>query len=245
MVVRRSVSEKWENRATSDDCRPNNRPKSAPIFCRFMVGRRFFCRSTQVKSFVDRFTDFQGFCHRWGVGHWSPDDRPTVGRHFKEIYITKSAEGRPIIGRQSDVDRPTVGRWHFIKEPSADRRRYRPSFGRWSLDCRPIINGNLCYIVYNACVRNYYESNIHAFILFRDSFHSTSCTSNIWFLWWISYWIIHMRFRNKSKYFTLNIATLFWTFSYILRMQSKTEHSLIYELNYPYDVLKLRLVLHT
>ena len=77
---------------------------------------------------------FSGFCHRWGVGRWSPDDRPTVCRPFKEIYIMKSADRRPIIGRQSAVDRPTVGRWHFIKEPSADRRRIsaviRPMVGR-------------------------------------------------------------------------------------------------------------------
>ena len=32
-----------------------------------------------------------------------------------------SAEGRPIIGRQSADDRQTVGRWHVIEEPSADR----------------------------------------------------------------------------------------------------------------------------
>ena len=37
-------------------------------------------------------------------------DRPTVGRSFEEIYIMISAEGRPIIGRQSADDRQTVGR---------------------------------------------------------------------------------------------------------------------------------------
>ena len=34
-----------------------------------------------------------------------------------------SAKGRPINGRQSSDDRQMVGRWHFIKDPSADRRR--------------------------------------------------------------------------------------------------------------------------
>ena len=116
-VARRSVSINWENRATSADCRPT----SAPILAHFLVGRRVFCRSTQVKSFVDRSADFQGFCHRRSVGRWSPDDRPTVGRLFEEIFIMLSAEGRPIIGRQSADDRQTVGRWHFTKELSVDR----------------------------------------------------------------------------------------------------------------------------
>ena len=47
---------------------------------------------------------------------------------------------------------------------------YRPSFGRWSPDCRPIINFGMCYIVYNACIHINYEI-YHAFILFWDSFH--------------------------------------------------------------------------
>ena len=110
-VARQSVSKNLENRATSADCRST----SAPIFADFLVGRRVFCRSTQVKSFVDRSADFQGFCHRRSVGRWSPDDRPTVGRLFEEIFIMLSAEGRPIIGRQSADDRQTVGRWHFTK----------------------------------------------------------------------------------------------------------------------------------
>ena len=129
-VGRRSASKILENRATSADCRPT----SAPIFAKFLIGRRLFCQSTQVKSFVDRSADFHGFFHRWSVGRWSPDDRPTVGRHFEEIYIMISAEGRPIIGRQSADDRQTVGRWSFIKESSADRRRYRPMVARLSAD---------------------------------------------------------------------------------------------------------------
>ena len=152
------------NRATSADCRP----MSAPILAEFLVGRRLFCRSTQVKSFVDRSADFQGFCHRWSVGRWSPDDRPTVGRRFEEIYIMISAEGRPIIGRQSADDRQTVGRWGFIKESSAARHRYRPSFGRWSPDCRTMIKCDLCNIFYNACMHFMYaiKSCINAILGF-------------------------------------------------------------------------------
>ena len=131
---RRSVSQKWENRATSADCRPT----SAPILAIVFVGRLLFCRSTQVKSFVDRSADFHGFCHRWSVGRWSPDDRPTIGRHFEDFFIMISAVGRPIIGRQSADYRQTVGRWNFIKEPSADGRRIsaviRPMIARLSAD---------------------------------------------------------------------------------------------------------------
>ena len=131
-VGRRSASKILENRATLADCRPT----SAPILADFLVGRRLFCRSTQVKSFVDRSADLQGFCHRWSVGRWSPDNRPTVGRRFEEIFIIISAKSRPIIGRQSTDDRQTVGRCHFIKELSADRRRRsavnRPTVARLS-----------------------------------------------------------------------------------------------------------------
>ena len=129
-VARRSVSQKLENRATSADCRPT----SATILADILVGRRLFCRSTQVKSFVDRSADFKVFCHRCSVGRWSPDDRPTIGRLFEDFFIMISAEGRPIIGRQSADDRQTVGRLHFIKKPSVDRRPIsaddRPTVGR-------------------------------------------------------------------------------------------------------------------
>ena len=148
--------------------------------CRYFGRPTTLCRSTQAKSFVDRSADVQEFCHRWGVGRWSPDDRPIVDRLFEEIYIMKSAGGRPIIGRQSAVDRPTVGWWHFIKEPSADRRRISALF--------------TMHMAY------------HALILFWNLFHRTSCTSNIRFLCWISNWTIRMTFRNKRKYFTLNIT---------------------------------------
>ena len=107
----------------------------------------FFCRSTQVKSFFDWSPDFHGFCHRWRVGRWSPDDRLTIGRRFEEIYIMISAEDRPIIGRQSADDRQTISRWGYIKDSSADRRRYRPFLGRWSPACRSIIKCGLCYIL--------------------------------------------------------------------------------------------------
>ena len=149
------MSQKWENRATSADCRPT----SAPILADFLVGRRLFCRSTQVKSFVDRSTDFQGFCHRWSVGRWSPDDRPTIGRLFEEFFTMISVEGRPLIGRQSADDRQTVGRWHFIKEPSADRRRIsaltRPMIARLSADHKLLVVLYCVHCVYPHYLWNY------------------------------------------------------------------------------------------
>ena len=78
------------------------------IFGRFLVGRRLFCRSTQVKSFVDRSADFYGFCHRWSVGRWSPHDRQTIGRLFEDFFTMISAEGRPIIRRQSAIGRSMI-----------------------------------------------------------------------------------------------------------------------------------------
>ena len=75
----------------------------------------FFCRSSQVKSFVDQSADYQGICHRGSVGQWSPDDLPTVGWCFEEIFIMISAEGLPNIGHLLADDHQTVHRWHFIK----------------------------------------------------------------------------------------------------------------------------------
>ena len=78
-VAWRSVSQKLENRATSADCRPT----SAPILPDFLVGRQLFCRSTQVKSFVDRSTDNRatfGQCHDEKIFKKSADHRPTLHR---------------------------------------------------------------------------------------------------------------------------------------------------------------------
>ena len=178
-VGRRSASTILENRA--------------PILAEFLVGRRLFCRSTNVKSSVDRSADFYGFCHRWNVGRWSPDDRPAVGRCFEEIYIMISAEGRPIIGRQSADDRKTVDQWSLIQESSADRRRYRPLFDRWSPDCRRSSNV-VCVIFFIMHVSTSCKKFNHALMLFLDAIHWTNI---IWsFCCWISNCFIRMTFRN-------------------------------------------------
>ena len=113
----------------------------------------FFVEAPKLKVSLTDPPIFMGVV----IGEASGDGRPMIGRRFKEINIMISAEGRPIIGRQSADDRQTVGRWVFIKESSADRRRYRPSFGRWSPDCRPIIKCWLCNIFYNTCIHIMYE----------------------------------------------------------------------------------------
>ena len=92
------------------------------------------CRSTQVKSFVDRSADFHGFCHRWSVGRWSPDDRPTIGRLFEDYFIMISAEGRLIIiGRQSVDDRQTVDDILSKNRRQTDAG-YQPMIARLSAD---------------------------------------------------------------------------------------------------------------
>ena len=196
-VGRQFASKILENRATSADCRP----MSAPILAEFLVGRRLFCRSTQVKSFVDRSADFHGFCHRWSVGRWSPDDRPAVGRRFEEIYIMISAEGRPIIGRQSADDRQTVGRCGFIEESSADRHRYRPSFGRCSPDCRTMIKCDLCNIFITHVSSLCMKLN-HALMLFWDLFPCTLCSNIIWVLLFLDFLYYSYDVLKLRKYFT-------------------------------------------
>ena len=171
---------------------------------------RFFCKSTQVKSFVDR-------CHRWSVGQWSPVDRKKIGRNFEDFFIMISAEGRTIIRRQSADDRQAVGRCHFIKEQSADRRRIssvmRPMIARLVADHTLWFVFYILFTIYLQCIHINYEI-YHAFILFWDSFHLTSCTRNIWFLCLISNWTL-------------------WRFDIIIstsskRLQPNSGHSLIY-----------------
>ena len=172
------------------------------------------------------------------IGEASGDGRPMIGRQSADILKIFSSWYRPKVARSSGVNRPTIARRSADDILSKNRRQTdagcRPSFGRWSPDCRPIITFGMCYIVYNACIHINYEI-YHVFILFWDSFHLTSCTSNIWFLCWISNWTLRM--TSKSK-----------------RLQPYSGHFLIYDycnlilqtffnvcgFNYPYEVLILR-----
>ena len=124
------------------------RPTSAPILANFLVGRRLFCRSTQVKSFVDRSADFQGFCHRWSVGRWSPDDRPTIGRLFWRFFHRdigrRSPDHRASIGRRSPDGRSMIFYQKSVGRQTTDIGRHsaddRPTVGRsQTLVCKCVI----------------------------------------------------------------------------------------------------------
>ena len=186
------MSQKWKNRATSADCRP----RSAPILADFLVGRRLFCRSNQVKIFVDRSADFQRFLS-------SVKRRAMVARQsadfFEDFFIMISTEGPPIIGRQSADDRQTVGLWHYIKEPSADRRRISV-IARLSADYKLWFVLFILFTIRVQCIHINYEI-YHAFF-FILGFISFDL---IWprvqvisgFCVGFSNWTLRMTFQNK------------------------------------------------
>ena len=75
------------------------------------------------------------------VARWSAD----VLKIFSSWY-------RPMVDRSSGVYQPTIARRSADDILSKNRRQtdagYRPSFGRWSPDCRPIINLDLYLDLY-------------------------------------------------------------------------------------------------
>ena len=115
----------------------------------FWLADDFFVEAPKLKVSLTDPPIFMGFV----IGEASGDGRPIIGRQSADFLKSFHYD----IGRQSAVDRQRVGRWHFIREPSADRRRIstviRPMITRLSA----IINYCLCYIVYNACIRIIYE----------------------------------------------------------------------------------------
>ena len=114
------------------------------ILADFLVGRRFSCRITKVKSVVNQSAHFLGICLRGSVWRWSLDNRPTVGRLFKNFL---SWYRQKVISRQSIDDLNSIGRWHFFSNIC----RQTPNV-RWSSDCRPIIKFGLYCIAYKACI---------------------------------------------------------------------------------------------
>ena len=112
--------------------------KSTLISANCLFGNDFFVDAPKLKDSLTDPPIFRGFVImtvREIVKRWSADSRSTF---FAEFYIMISAEGRPIIGRQSTDDRQTVGRWYFIKEQLPNRRRIstviRPMIARLSAD---------------------------------------------------------------------------------------------------------------
>ena len=119
-------SKSWDNRATV-------------VF--------FFLHCNQVNTFVDWFTDFQRFCHRWSDGRWSPDDQPTISRLCDEIKILISAERNLLIGHQPADYHRMVDRLYFSKKKIVGR--YSPDICRHSADDRHNISICSYYIVFN------------------------------------------------------------------------------------------------
>ena len=160
-------------------------------FCRFFWSADdFFVEAPKLKVSLTDQPIFRGFI----IGEASGDGRPMIGRQSADFLKKFTSWYRPTVARSSGVNRPLIARRSVNDILSKNRRQTdaddRPSFGRWSPDCRPMINGHLCNIANNACIYIINEINNHAFILFWDSFHWTSCTRNIWFLCWISSWTI-------------------------------------------------------
>ena len=157
------------------------------------------------------------------IGDASGDGRPKIARQsadFLKIFLSRY---RPKVARSSGVNRPTIVRRSVDDISSKNCLQiyagYQPSFGRWSPDCRPIINFSLCSIVYNACVHINYEL-CFAFILFWDSFHLTSCTSNIW--------LFCVGIPNEQLFvwhFDINISPCTTS----RRFQANSGHTLIYD----------------
>ena len=146
------------------------------------------------------------------VARWSADDRPTFWRFF----IMISADGRPIIGRQSADDRQTVGRWHFIKEPSADRRRIsaviRPMIARLSADHK------LWFVLYSLQCRYPPYLSTHIVHLFHFG---------IYFIWRrvqvISGFCVGVLIELFVWRFKINVCTA------SKRLQLNSWHSLIFD----------------
>ena len=112
---------------------------SAPIWAEFLVGRRLICQSTQVKSFVDRSADFQGFCHQWSFGGWPPDDWLMFWRNFHHDIGQRSPDHWASIGGWSPDGRSMTFYQRIISRQTYIICRWSPdsqNVARLSSDCR-------------------------------------------------------------------------------------------------------------
>ena len=200
---RRSPDGRWAKNEKIGRRRPIVGRRRHRFWQIFWSADDFFVEAPKLKVSLTDLPIFRGFV----IGEASGDGRPMIGRQSPDFLKIFLSWYRPKVARSSGVNRPTIARRSVDDILSKNRRqtdaRYRPSFGRWSPDCRPIINFGLCYIVHNACFRIIYEiiSCIY-FILNWDPFHLTLCTSTgylrDWFLCWICNWTLRMTFRNIS-----------------------------------------------
>ena len=99
-----------------------------------------------------------------------------------------SANGRPIIGRQSADDRQTVGRCHFIKESSADRRRIsaviRPMVARLSADHKMWFV--FYYLIMHVSALFIYEIKSCIYVIMGFISLDLVCKYHLGFFLWIS-----------------------------------------------------------
>ena len=153
-VGRRLTSRILENRATLAHCRPT----STPILAEFLVGRRHFCRSTKVKSFVDRSADFFGICHRLSVG-------PTFWRNLHHDIGRRLPDQRASIGRRSPDGRSMSFYQRIVGRLTPKSAVIRAMVARLSADHKMwfvfFYNVHVCiYIMYEN------KSNINAILRF-------------------------------------------------------------------------------
>ena len=216
---RRSPDGRWAKNGKIGRHRPIVGRHRSRFLQIFWSADDFFVEATKLKVSLTDPPIFRGFV----IGEASGDGRPMIGRQSADFLKIFTSWNRPTVARSSGVNRPLIARWSVDDILSNNRRQtdawYRPSFGRRSPDCRPIITFHLCYIVYNACVRIIYEINNHGLtsILFWDSFRvQVTCFflggGGVWGGCWISNWTIHMTFRDKLhlKYCNLVLNILIY-----------------------------------
>ena len=117
----------------------------------------FFVEAPKLKVSLTDLPIFRDFV----IGETSGDGRPMIDRHSAVILKIFSSRYRPKVARSSGFNRPTIARRSIDDILSNNLRQtdagYRPSFGRWSPNCRSIRNCGvyMCDIVNNACVNTF------------------------------------------------------------------------------------------
>ena len=190
---RRSPDGRWAKNGKIGRRRPIVGRRRHRFWQIFWSADDFFVEAPKLKVSLTDPPIFRGFV----IGEASGDGRPMIGRQSADFLKIFSSWYRSKVARSSGDDRQTVGRWHFIKEPSADRRRIsaviRPMIARLSADHKLWVSLYCVYCMYSHDLWNYI---MHLFY-FGIYFNLTSCTSYIWFLCWISNWTLPKSVRNR------------------------------------------------
>ena len=208
-VARRSMSQKWENRETSDDCRHQ-------FWQIIWSADDFFVEAPKLKVSL---TD-PPICMGFVIGEASGNGRPMIGWQSADFLKIVSSWYRLKVARSSGVNRPMIGRRSLDDILSKNRRQtdagYRPSFCRCSPDCRLVINFGLCYIVFKMHVSTLNMKYIMH--LFYFGIHL------IWpHVQVISIFCNGFPVELIERHFEINISTT------SKRLQPNSGHSLIYD----------------